>query len=91
VTAPARFNMTRLRLDLAEMAVERNMLKATLEAIAPLLEVPTNRFGKPEYYGAQEAREALRLLAIHYGVAPSDTIAHQAAKVARAALAKVTP
>lgn len=65
-------------------------LMAAIRAVAPILEAPVNRFGKPEYYDCREAVEATRQLAIKYNVGPSDTIAHQAGKVLRAALAKVT-
>jgi hypothetical protein len=55
--------------------------------LADILGAPTTRFGRPEYiYEPQfTSREAIRLMAVAY----SDTVAHQAAKVARAALAKV--
>lgn len=64
--------------------------RRVLKLIAILLDAPTNRMGKPEYHQADtvKAREEIRLLAVKYKVGPSDTIAHQAAKVARAALAK---
>ena len=65
--------------------------RRVLALVAVLLDAPTNRMGKPEYYQADtaRAREEIRLLAVKYNVGPSDTVAHQAAKVARAALAKV--
>jgi hypothetical protein len=64
-------------------------VKTVLAATATLLESPTNRFGKLEFYSAEAmaAREQIRLWAIEYGVAPSQSVLEQAAKVARAVLA----
>lgn len=64
-----------------------------LAVLADLLAAPVNRFGKPEFYNEPErtARMLILLLAVAFDVGPSDTVLHQAAKVASAALAKVTP
>jgi len=61
-----------------------------LSLIATLLEQPANRFGKIEFYSeeAMKAREQIRLLAVEKGVAPSNSVLEQAAKVARSVLAQ---
>ncbi len=66
-------------------------IASLLETIAALLEAPTNRFGKPEFYSAEAiaAREEIRLLAVQFNVTDADTVLHQAARVARAALARI--
>jgi hypothetical protein len=82
ITDPAYINMGYRQPD---------ECRRVLAMVAVLLDAPTNRMGKPEYYQADtvQAREEVRLLAVKYNVGPSDTVAHQAAKVVRAALAKV--
>lgn len=61
-----------------------------LSIVRVLVSAPTNRFGKPEFYSAEEvaAREQLRLLAVKYDVAAAETVLHQAGQVIGAALAK---
>ena len=71
-------------------AIERNKeLRDILNVLAVLLESPQNRFGKLEFYSeeARAARIRIQEMAVAYGVAPSNTICEQAAKVARAVLA----
>lgn len=67
-------------------------LITVLKVLAAILEAPQNRFGKLEFYTeeARAARNALLDLAREYKITPSHTIVEQAAKVARAALAKVS-
>jgi hypothetical protein len=53
---------------------------------ATLLAAPTNRFGKPEYFGNEElraARERIRELSVKHCLTPSSTVAEQASKVIR--------
>jgi len=63
-----------------------------LELAASILEAPTNRFGKPEFYvpEAQAVRERVRELAVSLKIeGGSKSVPDQAAKVIRAFLAKV--
>jgi hypothetical protein len=61
-----------------------------LSLIATMLESPTNRFGKYEFYTeeSQQAREQIRLLAVKYKVTDASTILEQAARVARVVLSQ---
>ena len=79
-------DLTAQRDRLREINAE---LLAALSAIAGVLECPRDRLGRLDIAATQgDAREALRVLAVHYKATGGMDYMGQCANVARAAIAK---